>query len=467
MNRQVILWWFGVAVLITGALSIVPLAIAAFNQTNDLIQPFILTLLLCGFLGGALILIAQGHDDTNVSRNGVREISILLMAFWTLIPILISIPLYKQGYDFIEAWFEGVAALTTTGAWLSWDKATDLTSLMIWRAILQWWGGLISLSAAAAVFIRAEFIGLKNLSTPFSLGEQESYLRAFRVAVINFLPYYAGLTFLTIIILAASGLSIDLSVTFGLSLMASGGFLVDLEAVREQLPFILPLISFVMILSAVSFVSVVYACKVDLKKIRTNKELETPTFLFCAALATLLFYWSNPESDVFTQAFNALSVLSTNGLLIGDKPAFAPVLVTAVIGGAAISTAGGLKLIRWIATFRRADEELWRLIHPRAVSKRAKASDELAIWVHYIAFTIILAMFVLIIGAFGFDLEMSMATAAAVFSNSGPIIEIATTASNYEIFPDPLLFLLGIGMIAGRLEMVIALTLFSGYFWRN
>ncbi len=470
MNLPTVLWWLGMAVLVVGIAMLAPVLVAVFSDESRALPAFVISVIICTFLGAALVVASAVRTEKSHAKSGIREVVLLLLLWWLAVPILAGLPFLFTGLNLIDAWYESVSAMTTTGAWLSWENATSSASGMIWRAELQWLGGLVSMSAAAAVFVRPEFIGIASISTPFSRGEEESYLLAFRSAMINFAPLYAAITVIIAILFLLFSTPLTDALVMALSLPASGGFLpagVDFNNYSAPVQ----MISFsAMVLSAVSFISVVNTVRFSGQKIRVKEDIETPALLFCILLVGFIFLLTsdNPQlSALPNQVLNAASILSTNGFLFPEFPALVPVLVTTVIGGAAVSTAGGLKLIRWIVTFRRAGQEVWKLIHPSGVSGRDRAANELAVWIHYISFTIILALLVLVISVFGHPLELSVTAAAAAISNAGPTIAIAAENSDYLVFEPSLRVVLALGMIVGRLEMVVALALFSSYFWRS
>lgn len=471
MNLLAIIWWVGVAILSLAAAMLVPLLASLVMLDVRGITAFLLTFMICLTIGGGLLMISQNRIETSHSKAGIREITTFLLIWWGGIPVLAGLPFMLEGMSVLDGWFESVSAITTTGGWLSAEAARENYSLMIWRAALQWLGGLVSVSSAAAVFVRPQFIGIDIVNTPFARGEEESFLRAFRTAVFSFLPAFGAISILIFIMFVVTGTPVGDSFIIALSLTASGGF-VPAEGGFAAYGALVPVAAFIaLMLGGISFVSAARSMSPYEKAIRFRDDRETPVFLILVLVIGIVFSVSvtgQPLGDFGHQLLNAASLLSTNGIVTGEKPALTPALVTAIIGGASISAAGGIKLIRWLVTFERAGEEIWKLIHPRGVLGKAKAVNELGVWVHFVAFTIILSALVLIITIYGTPLELSVTTAVAVISNSGPMIAIAPgEVTDFNIFHPQLRVLLAIGMIIGRVEMVVALSVLNGYFWRG
>ena len=156
-----------------------------------------------------------------------------------------------------------------------------------------------------------------------------------------------------------------------------------------------------------------------------------------------------------------MSMASTNGYTIGETPPLVVLLVTAIIGGAAVSTAGGFKILRWLVIMRRAREEIRRLILPSAVFGTRRVANELGVWMHFIVFTLTLALIVAAISAGGYEFEVAATAATAALSNTGPLIYLVGDGEGFGFFNEPLRWLLLVGMILGRLEAAVALALIN------
>ncbi|NHK27659.1 TrkH family potassium uptake protein [Parvularcula flava] len=470
MNALALLWWIGAAIAVLAGAMVIPAISCIASGDYEGLSVFALSLITCGTIGGGFMLISRNRVETSHSKAGIREITLFLLVWWGVIPVLGGLPFLLSGFSLGDAWFESVSAVTTTGAWLSQEAARADYAQMLWRAQLQWLGGLVSISSAAAVFIRPQFIGIDVVNTPFARGEQESFLRAFRKAVSVFLPIYSLIALVIFILFVVTGAPPSSAVIMALSFTASGGFVPDAEGFASYGAFV-PVAGLVaMILGGISFVSVARLLAPYDTSLRFRDDRETPVFLTLVVAITLIFALSvgTGIAGITDQLLNAASLLSTNGILTGEQPALTPVLVTAIIGGASISAAGGIKLVRWLVTFERAGEEIWKLIHPSGVLGKARAVNELGVWVHFVAFTIILSVLVLVITIYGTPLELSVTTAVSVISNAGPMIAAAPGGiTDYNTF-DPLLrVLLALGMIVGRIEMVVALSILNRAFWRG
>lgn len=453
---------FALMLLGVALLMIIP-AIIALTEPDDQAGYYVFALIVT-LTAAVLCYVASTARRSSVDFRGVLA---LVLVWWTIIPAFAALPFILGGMSFSDAYFETVAAVTTTGGWLSHEEAVASVSGAVWRALLQWIGGLVSISVAAAIFIRPAFIGIDTLLPPFAHGEHASYVRSLKNAFIAFFPVYFILTIGAFAVFSLSGLPFFNASIAALSLTASGGFIPSADGASitnvGAAPFILPFL----ILGAINFSLLVWL-------FRPNKiswrDRETMTFLAIVLILGLI-YWAlsgfGAGGDLFQQVFNAASFASTNGVYIGEKPPIIFVLVTTIIGGAAVSTAGGFKILRWIVIMRRAREEIRRLVAPSGVFGKRQVANEFGVWMHFLVFTMTLAGLVLIISVNGYDFELAVTAATAALSNAGPLVYLASeNVDGFNTFNEPVRWFLVLGMILGRLEAVVALALFNVAFWR-
>lgn len=430
---------------------------------------YVIGIFTCCTFGTLVLMVGTGAAKRPIVRNGMRELLLALIIFWGVVPFAAAVPFIVDGMSPADGWFEAVSALTTTGGWLSDPAAHGAGDEMIYRASLQWLGGLISISTAAAIFVRPEFMGVAPLVPPFARGESGSFLRAFDRAVWTFLPIYLSITLAGFLGFLFTGVPLADAGTMAMSFISTGGFVPSGGGMFSYSPAAVLIAMILMGLGAINFILISGVVLGRGSAMRRGGDEETMAFFILIPLMTLLYWISTGAGDLdllLPHMFNAVSVLSTNGMTVGEAPALTPVLVTAIIGGAAVSTAGGIKLLRWLVTIRRAGEELWKLGHPGAITGRQPHVNELGIWVHALAFTILLASIVVITAFFGHSLAVCAATAVAVVANAGPLIDLAPQmTADYAVFESPLRLFLGVAMIAGRLELVVFMVMLSRRFW--
>lgn len=447
---------------IIGAAMAAPLMIAYFSGEESA-EAFLFSIILCLTAGAAVLSASLGRAPPSDFRGAL----VIILLWWVVVPAFSAAPFMMSGMSFSDGYFEAVAALTTTGGWLSREGAIESASFMVWRAQLQWLGGLASISIAAAIFIRPAFIGIDTLLPPFSRGEKASFLRPLRNAVSGFALVYLIMTLAAFSSIALSGAPVLDAAVMAMSVVASGGFIPHEDGLSDYgYPVIYAMTPFI-ILSGVNFVLI---ARLLGGKGDRARDVESLSYIFILIGVTIMFWVAAGAGDVILlapQFFNAASIMSTNGYTIGEAPPLIAVMVTAIIGGAAVSTAGGFKILRWLVIMRRAREEVRQLITPSGVFGQAKVSNELGVWIHFIVFTMTLAALVIALSVGGNDFPLAAAAATAALSNAGPLIYLAEGgAEGYAVFDEAFRWLLVAGMILGRLEAAVALALFNLAFWR-
>ena len=448
--------------LVAGAM-MVPLFVALLGQES----------VAGGYGFGVVVTLAAGVSAFAVSMTkhgpvGLRGILFLVLLLWTIIPVFAAIPLAGEEMSFFDAYFDAVAALTTTGGWLSIEGALETQAGAVWRAMLQWLGGLASIAIAAAIFIRPSFIGTDTLLPPFSRGENDSFLRPIYNAFRAFFFAYLALTCFSFFICLTTGAPFFDAAILSLSIPASGGFAPHVNGLSHYPILLILCMTPLIFISGSNFIVVERILRGAFKQ---RKDIETVTYFSITIFAGIAFWLSIGASDfeqLVWQGFNAISLLSTNGFIIGETPPLIIVMITAIIGGCAVSSAGGFKILRWIVIMNRARAEIRKLILPNAVAGLRSIANELGVWMHFLVFTIFLAVLLICLSVSGYSFELSVVAATSALSNTGPLVYLTQGAQEgYGVFNDVTRALLLIGMVLGRLEAAVALALINQAFWRS
>lgn len=424
------------------------------------------------YLFGSIVslLAAAGLYAASAGRrppSDFRGALVIVLLWWVAGPVFACLPLMHGGVPFADAYFDAVSAVTTTGGWIDPEAVLRSPAGILWRAQLQWLGGLASIAIAAAIFIRPTFIGIDTLLPPFSRGDRASYMRPLRNAVTTFAPIYAIITTLAFFVFVATGAPVFDSAVLALSFSASGGFAPHPDGIAgygDSVVFAsFPLI----VLGGANFVLIARLIRGRRDRVR---DVESGAYFLIIFAVGWLFWLMAGAGDVdlvFGQIYNSASFLSTNGVFIGEAAPITLLMVTAIIGGAAVSTAGGFKILRWLVIMRRAREELRRLVSPSAIHGSQDVGNELGVWMHFIVFTMTLAILTLILSFDNHAFELASAGATAALSNTGPLLYIAEGGANgYAVYGEPLRWLLLAAMVLGRLEAAVALALVNRAFWR-
>lgn len=462
MGLTSILRGLSAMLLVLGAAMIAPMLVA-ITGGEDSAGAYLFGVTVSLMAAGGAYVASIGKRPPTDFRGAL----IIILLWWALVPAFAAIPFAMGSLSYGDAYFEAVSAITTTGGWLSNSEAIASPAGMLWRAQLQWLGGLASISIAAAIFIRPAFIGIDTLLPPFSRGDDASYLRPLRNAVKAFASVYAVATLFALFSLAIAGAPAFDAVIMALSGVASGGFLPNADGLGAYAPAVTGVMFFVLVFSGANFVLIARLARGARERVR---DVETGAYLIILVVVGVMFWVLAGAGDLLLmgpQIFNAASLLSTNGYVIGEAPPLIAVMVTAIIGGAAVSTAGGFKILRWLVIMRRAREEIRRLVAPNAVFGSRRVANELGVWIHFLVFTMTLAALVVALSFGGHSFEIAAAAATAALANAGPLLQLAEGAADgYAIFEGPTRWLLLVAMILGRLEAAVALVLLNRVFWR-
>ncbi len=391
---------------------------------------------------------------------------LLVFLWWTIAPLFAALPLILNGASIGDGLFESISALTTTGAWLSIETLVGDPTGLLWRALLQWVGGLVSIAFAAAIIVRPAFYGLERLHVPFSRGDDDSYLRSFHNGLVFFAGVYLLMTLAAFIVLSLGNIEMFDAAIMALSLPASGGMIPHSDGFAgydARLPSLM--VPFIMF-SGMNFLFISFVMRGTWNKVQDN---ETETYVVMIFVLGILFWVLAGAGDIDlipAQWFNAASLLSTNGYILGEMPPLPVAIITALVGGAAVSSAGGFKIQRWLVIMARAREEIRKLVLPNAIQGTAKIKNELGVWMHFLAFTFVLGALTLSFTFTGHSFELATTAAVATLSNAGPLLAIAQGGlADYGAFDSVSKAIMSIAMILGRVEAVAALALFNRAFW--
>ncbi len=450
----------------------------ALVQGSDEIQYYGFSAVITIMVGVGLLFTIAAKKPATDFRGGI----LLVLLWWVIAPIFGALPLVLSGQSGVsDAYFEAVSALTTTGAWLSFETLLSDPIGLFWRALMQWIGGLVSIAFAASVIVRPAFYGVDTIKVPFSRGERNSYLRSLENALISFFSVYLFLTLLCLFLLVSTGLAPFDATIMALSVQASGGLIPHIQGLGGYNQIITLILLPFVVFSGLNFVLISFVVKILVNNHWSHqRDVESETYIFMIFIVGIVFWILAGAGDmdlIPLQLFNAASLLSTNGFFVGEPPPLTVAIITALIGGAAISTAGGFKIMRWLVITRRANEEIQRLILPHAVRGTSRIANELGVWMHFLVFTIFLASMIVIFTFFGHSFDRAAAAAAATLSNTGPLVGLASiekgdiltslAVNDYDGFNPMGRWVMVVAMILGRIEAVAALALFNRAFWRS
>lgn len=434
-------------------------------------------------LATLILLATQGA----VCRFSARLGFLLTFCLWFTGCFLGALPLYFSHLPLTlaSAIFEAVSGITTTGATVLTKLDSLPRGILLWRSLLCWIGG-IGFIALALLLLPSLRVGGVRLFNMESSDRSEKVLPRVNQIANGIIIAYLGLTLLCMLSYFAVGMTMFDAVNHAMTTVATAGFSTHDASLGyfSRTPSVMVIATIFMLLSSLPFI-----LYVKLVLPERSKRLADPqvivflTIVFIASFS--LAVWLRFQYDFsFHRAFLAsifhfVSVITTTGYTAEDYLLWGPFalgvfFLASFIGGCAGSTSGGIKINRLIILWRLTQVSLTRLLSPNTVMKvRYGGSDVSGDIAQTVLLFLCLYMTTLVIGAMllvmtGLDFVSAFTGALTALSNVGPGFgETIGPVGNFSSIGDRALWILSFLMLAGRLEIVTVLILFTPAFWRK
>ena len=471
----------GRLLIVYSSAMVIPIILAVINKDSSSIA-FLVTIFITIVLG----LIFMKQKKINIRGIGAKEAIATVAAAWMLITFLSALPYNLSGAvpTYIDALFEASSGLTTTGASVISDVEIIPASILLWRSMTQWLGGM-GIIVLFIILLPNTGIGavhLFNAEVPGPVNER--VMPRIRDTALILWKIYILLTTVLTMLLWLAGMGFFDAVNHAFTTMATGGFSTKNTSIAYFDSLLIEvIISFFMILAGVNFgIFLLLLSKKSLKPFR-NTELFTYLLIILAAIfAIAASLWLSAGKSLeyaFRYAlFQVASISTTTGYATADFdvwPALAKIvlLVLMFIGGCAGSTAGGMKVSRVILLLKSVRSDLKKIVQPHKVTciqLDGKAVDRITLSRISIFFFIYMFFFVIasiIMAGTGLEPFDAMSAAAATLGNIGPgfgVVGPTTTYASISLFGK---FVLSICMLLGRLEFFTLLILVNSEFWRH
>ncbi len=468
--------------LITLAVSmLVPVGtLLVFEQTRG-INAFLWSSLITFIAGIALV--AQGRPQEGQLRP--RDMYMLTVSSWVMVSIFAALPfIFAEHASITDAYFESMSGITATGATIFTGLDSMSPGTLIWRSLLHWLGGIGFIAMAVAILPMLRIGGMRLFQTESSDRSDKVMPRSHMVAKYMVVAY-VGLSGLAVLGFWLAGMGAFDAVNHAMSAIATGGFSTsDASLGKWQQPAVHWVAVVVMILGSLPFVLYVATLRGNYRALLRDEQVRgfikvlLISWLALASWYTLTteLHWLEALRHV---AVNITSVMTTTGFAVGDYHLWGPFasmifFYLGFVGGCSGSTAGGLKIFRFQVAYILLKANLKQLVHPRAVIKqnynRHRLDEDIArsILAFSFFFTITIAVLALALAMCGLDWITALTGAAATVSGVGPGMgPIIGPAGNYAGLPEIAKWLLTIGMLLGRLEILTVLVLLFPAFWRH
>lgn len=477
VRPAVVINYIGKIIVFIGIAMLALVICALIYGENTLIQ-LLLSAVITLALGGALSWFARNNQSINY-----RETFAVVGLSWIAASLVGSLPFILTGYASVaDAVFETVSGFTTTGATIFSDVEALPHSLLFWRSLTQWLGGMgiivLFVSIIGGIGVRANQLFRAEFTGPVSDKLSPRIKETARFLWITYVFFTVALT----IILLVLGMDFFDAMCHAFGTVATGGFSTKNQSIAYwdsaliQWTFII-----FMFLCGANFALhyQVYAKK-SLKQYWKDREFRFYSLIVLAAAVTCVFGITQAdgvEEHLRASAFQVISIITTTGFVTMDFEQWTPLsktvlLILMLTGGCAGSTAGGIKVIRHLIALERVKIEIKHLLHPRATISQKFGDrfidDSLVINVlQFIFFYGMLAIVgTLAMTAIGLDVISGFTSSLCCLGNIGPGFGSIGPMVNYGFIPDLGKYLLSLLMLLGRLEIYTLILLFYPDYWR-
>lgn len=422
---------------------------------------------------------------TKQFRLGVRDMFLITSMVWMIASIFAALPfVFINHISFTDAYFETMSGITTTGSTVLSGLDNMAPSILLWRSTLQWLGGIGFIVMAVAILPMLNVGGMRLFQTESSDWSDKSAPRAKTVAK-NIVTVYLSLTVACIIGYLMTGMGFFDAVNHGFTTLSTGGYSTSDGSMNHFTHGAHWVATLFMFLGGLPFLLFVTALRnQSFSALYRDAQVRGFTLLFIAA-STVIACWlvvhnDYPISDAIrVSMFNIVSVVTTTGYGLEDFTAWGglPIVVfifLMIVGACSGSTSGGIKIFRFQIALTLLHKQMLKLIHPSGIfvhryNKRPVSDDIVR---SMVAFAITFFATIIIIAgclsAIGLDPTTSISGSITAVANVGPGMgSIIGPTGNFSSLPDLAKWILGFGMLMGRLEILTILVLFFPAFWRT
>ncbi len=482
MNSQIIFRFTGILILFLGLSMSAPLA-TSFLYGDHCTQSLLLAMAITCLLGIIPFIFTKNQKGKQLShRDGLAIVTL----GWMMAGVVGALPYFLSGVtpDFTDACFESISGFTTTGASVITDIESLPEGILLWRSLTQWLGGMgiIVLSIAILPFLGIGGMQLYKAEIPSPVVDKLK--PRISETARTLWKIYLFMTLLEVALLWGGGMSLFDSFCHAFCTLPTGGFSTKNASITQfnSAYFDFVIVVF-MLLAGINFSLHYRLLKGDLKIF--GKDSECRVFLVIVGvfivLVTLDIYGEVYQSifDAFRfAAFQISSIITTTGFVSADYekwPYFSQMIlfVCMFLGAMAGSTGGGIKIVRIILMVKQGYQQVFRIIHPHAVTTvklggQPVSTDVLgSIWGFFFLYMGLFVVASLVMAGLGLDFISSLSSVAASIGNIGPGFGAVGPIRNYLEIPIAGKWVLITCMLLGRLEIYTVIVLLAPEYWRK
>lgn len=482
VNTKVIIHVIGTLMVINAVLMLFSLPFA-FYYGEDTVNPILISSLISGLIGGFAWYKTKKNKNSEIKK---RDGYLIVTLGWLSMALFGSLPYLLSGSipNFSNAIFETMSGFSTTGATILDDIEALPKSILFWRSMTQWIGGMGIIVLTIAILPLLGIGGMELFVAEAPGPTKDKIHPRIKETAKRLWGIYLALTLAEIISLLFCGMDFYDAVNHALTTASTGGFSPKQNSIAfYNSPAIDYVIVIFMFLAGTNFTLLFFGFNGQFKRFWNNDEFKWYLLYIGLLIAFITPFVYFQGDGTFEKAFRdvvfqVVSIVTTTGFASADFTTWGP-LVTFIFflllfsGASAGSTSGGIKIVRIILLMKNGFIEFKRRLHPNAVipvylNKTAVSSK---IIYNLLAF-IFLYLFIFTIGsiamtALGLDFLTAISSVATALGNVGPGISSVGPSETFAHLPSAGKLILAFLMLCGRLELFTVILLFTPYFWRR
>ena len=483
MRPAYLAYTFSLTMMYFSFVLLFPISVAIYYHETNAILPFLATAAAALMLSVTIRKLISGSERIKSINDIKKSEGLCVVTFsWIFAALFAAIPYLFFGLTPIDALFEAMSGITTTGA-------TTLThfdyphAMFFWRSLTQWFGGMGIIVLFIAILPQFAIAGRQLFFAEAPGPTEEKFTPRIKSTAAALWKVYAGLTIIEIIALKYFGMGTFESICHALSSISGGGFSPNASSISGYSHSIMWIMTFFMFLAGTNF-NLQYKAWAKLNPFLLFKNEEFKVYfsvVFIIALALSVSLFSNLHysfSDSITHSFfNIVSLVSSSGFCSVDYAQWDYVskvllFVIMLFGSCASSAGGGLKVTRWLLVFKIMKSEMMKILHPKAVynikiGNYSVPKDILYQTIMFVSFYFaLIAISAFIVAVIEKDTVIAFVGSIAAVGNIGPGLgHVIGPMGNFNTLEPITKFILIIDMLAGRLELIPFLVLFQKDLW--
>jgi trk system potassium uptake protein TrkH len=464
-------------IILSAALGLCIIIALAYSEP---VRPFLTSFMLALVLGTALLYSTRKELHNVVIQR--REAYLTVTLSWIMLGLLGALPYWLSGAipSPVNAIFESVSGFTTTGSSILIDIEGLPKSILFWRSLTHWIGGIGIIVLVIVVMPSLQMGGYHLFSMESSL--QDKIQARIKGVGKRLLLIYILLTAAETGLLLIGNMNLYESVCHAFGTVATGGFSPRNTSIADYSPYIQYVIMLFMFLAGTNFAVHYYLFKRDFKRIKANEEVRfflLMTIIIGGIITTTLFVKTDRsfEQSFRDGFFQVISIITCTGFATSDymewpRYAWLVIFFAMFLGGSTGSTAGGIKMVRHLLLLKNIRHTFRKMLQPNAIFPIKINKNTLNTDSNNAILSFILAYFLIFVAAsltlifIGVGTSESASAVATCMAGIGPGLGKIGPAGNFAYLPDAAKWLLSFIMLIGRLEIYTVLVLFTPGFWR-